>query len=207
MKAQFLKEHYFFNYNGKLWTKANNVGRFFQLKDARYMIYHHVSESNKITFAQFPENIQKAITAGLNVSTKIQAETIFIDDKGMLDLVMNSHKPIAKAMKLWLVSEAIPAMKKNIQEDEGNSVNENGKEEESKEQEQGAEEEKENADINGDEEYKEKTDDSMLNATNLTEEFKKKVLEQHNFFEYNGQNWTKANVAQFLDLKNPHSMM
>ena len=41
---------------------------------------------------------------------------------------MHSHKPIAKAMKLWLVSVVVPAIRKNIQEDEENSVNENGQE-------------------------------------------------------------------------------
>ena len=47
LKAQFLKEHYFFNYKGQVWTKANNVGRFFQFKDARHMIYHHVLEFSR----------------------------------------------------------------------------------------------------------------------------------------------------------------
>ena len=115
LKTQFLKNHYFFEYNGQAWTKANDVALFLDFKDTRNIIYHHVSEGNKITFKQFPDNIQTIIISGVrnlipDLQKSIQPETMFINDEGVFDLFMKSHKPIAKAMKRWLVYEVIPSI-------------------------------------------------------------------------------------------------
>ena len=115
LKTQFLKNHYFFEYNGQAWTKANNVARFLEFKEARYVIYSHVSKSDKIAFKHFPDTVQKAIISGIRFSKTdhqkpIHPETMFINDEGVFDLFMKSHKPIAKAMKRWLVYEVIPSI-------------------------------------------------------------------------------------------------
>ena len=115
LKTQFLKNHYFFEYNGKAWTKANDVAYFLEFKEARYVIYSHVSKSDKIAFKQFPDTVQKAIISWVRFSKTdhqktIQPETMFINDEGVFDLFMKSHKPIAKAMKRWLVYEVIPSI-------------------------------------------------------------------------------------------------
>ena len=115
LKTQFLKNHYFFQYNGQAWTKANAVARFLEFKDARKIIYHHISEGDKLTFMQFPDAIQKSIISTLRTSVPAQPqvihpETMFINDEGVFDLFMKSHKPIAKAMKRWLVYEVIPSI-------------------------------------------------------------------------------------------------
>ena len=115
LKTQFLNNHHFFEYNGQAWTKANDVARFLDFKDARNMIYNQVSKKNKITFKQFPETIQNTIIYGVRDSVpdqqkSIHPETIFINDEGVFDLFMKSRKPIAKAMKRWLVYEVIPSI-------------------------------------------------------------------------------------------------
>ena len=115
LKTQILKNHYFFEYNGQAWTKANDVALFLDFKEARNIIYDHVSESNKITFKRFPDTIQTAIISGVSflktdLQKSIHPETMFINDEGVFDLFMKSHKPIAKAMKRWLVYEVIPSI-------------------------------------------------------------------------------------------------
>ena len=115
LKTQFLKNHYFFEYNSQAWTKANDVAYFLEFKEARYVIYSHVSKSDKIAFKQFPDTVQKAIISGIRFSKTdhqkpIHPETMFINDEGVFDLFMKSHKPIAKAMKRWLVYEVIPSI-------------------------------------------------------------------------------------------------
>ena len=115
LKTHFLKNHYFFEFQGQVWTKAKSVAQFLEFKDARNMIYNQVSKVNKITFKQFPDSIQKVIISELRDSVPpqpqiIQPETIIINDEGVFDLFMKSHKPIAKAMKRWLVYEVIPSI-------------------------------------------------------------------------------------------------
>ena len=113
LKTQFLNNHYFFEYNGQAWTKANDVARFLDFKEPRKIISHHVSENNKLYFKQFSDTIQKNINSEIgNIISyqTIHPETIFINDEGVFDLFMKSHKPNAKAMKRWLVYEVIPSI-------------------------------------------------------------------------------------------------
>ena len=54
----------------------------------------------------------------------------------------------------------------------------------------------------------ETNESSPLDATDLTKEFKQKFFENHRFFEYNGQRWTKANdVALFLEYLDARKMI
>ena len=134
LKTHFLRKHYFFEYIGQAWTKANDVARFLDLKDAQNMVYHHISATDKIMFKQFPHNIQKSIISGIGYritnsirdnmpdqdsmvrnkipdsNCNIHPETMFINEEGVFELFMKSHKPIAKAMKRWLVYDVIPAI-------------------------------------------------------------------------------------------------
>ena len=91
-----MKNHYFFEYNGQAWTKANDVALFLDLKEPRYVIYWHISTSDKIKFNQFPDTIQKTIISGVSflktdLQKSIQPETMFINDKGVFDLFMKSQ--------------------------------------------------------------------------------------------------------------------
>ena len=95
LKTQFLKNHYFFEYNGQAWTKAKDVARFLDFKETRCIIYTHISKSDKFQFKQFPDTIQKSIISGmsvLNTHSKINnqpistvhPETVFINDEECL---------------------------------------------------------------------------------------------------------------------------
>jgi prophage antirepressor-like protein len=115
LKTQFLNKHFFFEYKGQAWTKANDVARYLDFKEARNIIYYHISDSDKIVFKQFTNNVQNSILSGMSYlithpKFNIHPETIFINDEGVFDLFMKSRKPIAKAMKRWLVYEVIPSI-------------------------------------------------------------------------------------------------
>ena len=112
LKTQFLSKHYFFEYMGQAWTRANDVARFLEFKEARNIIYYHISEADKIPFKQFPACIQNVIISGIgyHITDRLHPETMFINDEGVFELFMKSHKPIAKAMKRCLVYDVIPSI-------------------------------------------------------------------------------------------------
>ena len=207
LKTQFLKNHYFFEYNNQAWTKANDVAYFLEFKEARYVIYSHVSKSDKIAFKQFPDTVQKAIISGIRFSKTdhqkpIHPETMFINDEGMFDLFMKSHKPIAKAMKRWLVYEVIPSITGKNNKIENTTGFEATKDEA---------EQNEISHDNMIVVVKEDTcvvEPLILDTSDLTEDLKTQFLKNHYFFEYQGQAWTKANdVARFLEFKEVSSMI
>ena len=203
LKTQFLKNHYFFEYQGQVWTKAKDVARFLEFKEPRNMIYNHVSKNNKLTFKQFPGNVQKNIISALGVLIT-HPETMFINDKGVFDLFMKSHKPIAKAMKHWLVYEVIPSItqKQNdikkttgFEETQGEMTNENSQNNTL-------------VVVNEDTVLVSDKDQMIIDTTELTDDLKTQFLKNHYFFEYNGQAWTKANdVARFLDFKDARKII
>ena len=207
LKTQFLKNHFFFEYQGQAWTKANDVARFLEFKEASTMIYHHVSKNNKITFKQFPGSIQKNIVSLISnndtgFKKSVHSETMFINDKGVFDLFMKSQKPIAKAMKQWLVYEVIPSITQK-----NNKIEKTTGFEETKDEAEQNEISHDNTIVV----VKEDTgvvEPLILDTSDLTEDLKTQFLKNHYFFEYNGQVWTKGkDVARFLEFKDPRNMI
>lgn len=99
LKKQFFKKHNFFEYNTKRWTKANDVALFLEYREARNMIYHLVSEKDKISFKKFPENIQKEIQQLYVAAGTIHPETMFMNENGINRMINKSTKPVATGQK------------------------------------------------------------------------------------------------------------
>ena len=99
LKNNFFKKHRFFEYDERRWTKANDVARFLEYLDAANMIYHHVAEKDKLSFKNFPQNIQMKIKVLYGAVSTIQAQTMFINENGITKLINRSHKPVATGQK------------------------------------------------------------------------------------------------------------
>ena len=76
------------------------------------MIQYHISSENKINFKLLPNRVRSdIITRGGKIFTSyIHPDTIFITAEGVFDLFMKSSKPLAKAMKRWLIYDVIPSI-------------------------------------------------------------------------------------------------
>lgn len=195
--TQFFKNHYFFEYNGHTWTKANDVARFLDFKEVRNTIYHHVPKHNKMTFNKFPDNVQKTIIDTMydkitHYQKSIHSETMFINNNGVYELFIKSNKPIAKSFRNHSLWENF-RFKKHCMKFEIQEYKETNEETE-------GDQDNMSLVILEDMEIVKNNDTMITDTVELTEDFKTQFLNNHYFFEYDRQVWTKAkDVAHFLD--------
>ena len=127
LKAQFLEKHFFFEYNGQVWTQANLVAEFLKYKDPGCAIRDLVDPDDKMHFKDFPPKVRLNISNSVEnevdltplvevknlepvLKNRLQQTTLFITSTAILELFMRSKLPLARLMKKWLINEVIPSI-------------------------------------------------------------------------------------------------
>lgn len=89
------------------WFKAKEVAVFLGYKDTNDAIRKHVFNSNKLSWNDTP-----AIHRGLASSANWQANTIFINEAGLYQLMFRSKLANMEAFQHWVTSDVLPSIRK-----------------------------------------------------------------------------------------------
>lgn len=101
LKAQFLEKHFFFEYNGQIWTQANLVAEFLKYKDPACTIRDLVDYADKMHFKDFPADIKSWVNQH-DRNSRLQQNTFFINDRGLSKVINRSNMPLATGKKRGL---------------------------------------------------------------------------------------------------------
>ena len=88
-----------------IWFCAKDVARLLEYADTKFAIRNNVAPVNKI----FYRTLKKFV----NIPFKNeQPASIYINQSGLYELMIDSTKPLAKEFRLWITNEVIPSLTK-----------------------------------------------------------------------------------------------
>jgi hypothetical protein len=87
-----------------VWFKGIDVARLLEI-EATAQAIQQINDEDKITFMTLKVSFKLTFD-----NQKIHPQTIFINQEGMYDLVMSSHKLEAKTFRRWITHEVLPSI-------------------------------------------------------------------------------------------------
>ena len=97
----------FFKVKNDIYFHANEVAKYLQYSNYCSAIYKIVNNEDKITFHHLKTILN---TPSLADGVNFKPETYFINQDGLLDLIMKSRMPLALQFRKWLYREVIPSI-------------------------------------------------------------------------------------------------
>ena len=105
MKEKFTNITYF-KVKNDIYFHGNEVAKYLEYNKCADAIYRIVSVDDKLTF----HDLKCIPGVCLKQTVQFQPETAFINQDGLLDLIMKSRMPLALQFRKWLYREVIPSI-------------------------------------------------------------------------------------------------
>jgi len=95
--------------DGEVYFKAKEVAEVLEYENTKQAILVHVSDKDKFTLEQL---IGKGGLLNRPLWHNMQPHTIFVNESGLNDLVLDSRKPQAKIFRRWVTKDVLPSIRK-----------------------------------------------------------------------------------------------
>jgi prophage antirepressor-like protein len=105
MKEDFNKIT-FFKVKSDIFFHGNEVAKYLEYINYSSAIYKIVNNEDKVTFHFLKSVLGQSLMEGV----QFQPETYFINQDGLLDLILKSRMPLALQFRKWLYREVIPCI-------------------------------------------------------------------------------------------------